>query len=292
MPESSTLPPVRSRRRTAWITLARLVLLALAAAVTLAPAQPAVHLGCLAVLTLIPGSALAHLLLGESGTKALLADPATRLPLTVVFGAVTLAAAVFALNTAGVPITTTSVATAAALLGAVLVVGQAVRRLPAYGPGATALLRPAMGVILATIVLAGAIGGAIALQIHDKETYTTLTFADQSWLAEPSQPETAGAPVRINWNLRAFGYVPDSQATSLELELDGSPVTDIAVDIGVPSVPSGADQPSELSGSVRFLAPSIPGTHRVSVSVYPRAVGAVGEREPVMLTGWLEVRER
>lgn len=288
MTDLSTQRPVRSRRRAAWTALAQLALLGIAAAATLQPAPIAVHLVCLAALTLIPGSALTHLLLGESGTRPLLADPAIRLPLTAVFGAVTLLAVMLTLHAAGAPIRTTSVAVGAAALGVVLVLGRTARRLPAYGPGPIALLRPMIGLLVAAVVLTAAIAGAIALQVHPKETYTTLTFAEQSWLADQSQPEVAGAPVRINWKLRAFGYIPDPQATSVELRLDGSPMTDIAVDIGVPTIP-GPDQISELDGAVSFLAPAKLGTHRVSVSVYPRAVDGIGDRQPVMLTAWLEV---
>jgi len=291
MTETSTaLPSKRPAYGAMRVAVLQLVLLALAvAAVTLFSSPWPVQLISLAVLALIPGSALTHLLLAETRPRPLLADPAIRLPLAVVFGAVTLLALTFGLNIAGVPIKTTSVAVGAAVLACALVLGQAVRRSPRYGPGLASLGRPTAAAVTAAAAIATAVACAIALQPKTTETYSTLTFVDHSWLVDPSQPAVADSAVRVNWMLRTFGYTPNPSATSAELSLDGNPTAKIAVDIGTPALPTGPGQPTELGGAVTFAAPSSPGIYRLSISVHPSPVGGLGGREPVTLTGWLNV---
>lgn len=288
-PTQRLLPPSRSVRARVEVAAAQLSALTLAAGAATLHTPLSVRLVCLAILALIPGSALTRLLLGESRHRPLLADPAIRLPLTVIFGGITLLAVVFALNTAGVPLRTAPVAVGTALLGAVLVLCQAVRRLPRFGPGVAALRTPVLACTAAATVIAAAVAGAIAMQPTPADNYTTLTFADPSWLSDQTQAVVAETPVRINWILRSFGYVPDPETTAIEVRVDGRQSTSIAIDMGVPSAPTGPDQAVELGGAVTLPAPATPGRYRVSLAVYPHALTALGERAPVTLTAWLEV---
>lgn len=281
--------PIRTPRSRLRVATIQLVMLSGAIAVIQLQTPRVITLAALAVLTLVPGYALIRLVLGETSPRPLLADAAIRLPLTVVFGVVTLLAVTFILDIAGVPIRTTTVAVGVALSGAALVLGAAMRRLPRYGPSPRALTRPFLGAVAAASVLAAAVAAAIWLQPKNNESFTTITFADESWLTQPNQPVAAAAPVRINWIMRSFGYLPDPEATGVEVMIDGSPLTSIGLDFDEPTVPAGPDQPAQMGGAVTFAAPATPGEHLVSVTVYPRAVNALEERQPVMLTGRLKV---
>ncbi|GAA2554929.1 hypothetical protein [Mycolicibacterium diernhoferi] len=272
------------------VLCAKLVLLGVVSlTVTVSACPPVVGLACLAILVLITGSALTQLLLGESRRRPMLADPLVRLPLTVVFGTVSLLAVVLALHFGGVRIGTTGVTAGTAAMGAALVIGQGMRRLPRFGPRPAELIRPALASSAAAAVLAVAVVAAIALQPKAAESYTTLTFADQSWLSEASQRAVAAEPVTVGWILRSFGYLPDPALTAVEVALDGGPLTAVAVVLGDFSAAAQPGDPIEISGSVTFAAPDSAGLHRVSISVYPHSKGALHERLPVTLTGWIEV---
>ncbi len=272
---------------------AKLMVLGVAALVVTTTACPlVVGLACLAVLVLITGSALAQLILGESRNRTLLTDPAVRLPLTVVFGTVSLLIVVFALHFSGAHIGTGTVTLGIAGTGGAAVIGQSLRWLPRLGPSPAELVRPLSGATAAAVVIAAAVVAAVALQPKAAESFTTLTFADQAWLSEPAQPAVTAEPVRMNWILRSFGYLPDPGLFSVQVVLDDVPLSVVAVDLGDVVVAAQPSDFSEMKGSVSFLAPNAAGLHRVSISVYPYGRATVAERAPVTLTGWIEVGPR
>lgn len=310
-------PSYRGRRpaRSAVVSVA---VLAAATATAFTPLPLALNVAALAALVIIPGAAAVDVLLSEGcgvlhpgrgrsprSLRPLLEDRAIRLPLAVVLGAVGMLAVALALNAAGMPIRSTSVAAGTAALGALLIVARLVitvgTRHNSPSPviagddvrTGTGPIRPTLRAIAAVgasaAVIVGAVAGAVALQPKVPEAYTTLTFLDANWLSAPEQPVQAGLPVRINWEMRSFGYLPDAQLTAAEVQVDGSAVEDTAVDIGAPTLATAPGQPTVLDGSVTFPAPAEPGRHLVQVSVYPYAHQGLSEREPVMLTGFLEV---
>ncbi|WP_418004904.1 hypothetical protein ACNO8X_08275 [Mycobacterium sp. PDNC021] len=289
--------------------LAQVSALAAAAVAVVATAPVPLRVLALAALVLIPGTAAVHLLFSSPGgspraerrPRAPLADPAIRLPLTVVFGVVELLAVVLVVNVAGLTIDGRSVALGTALLGAVLVVTVAAvadrttdmtsgvslfrARLPALGQKTAAAMA-------AVIVLGGGLAGAIALQPKNTETYTTLTFLDPSWLSAAEQSATAGAPVRINWELRAFGYRPDARTIGVTVRIDGVDNPDLALDIRLLTDAAGTGQSTDFYGAVTFPAPVAPGRHLVQLLVQPYPRESFAARDPVMLTGFLRVRSR
>jgi hypothetical protein len=304
--------------RPVGVAVVSLAVLAAAAATAFHQISPVLHVVALAALVIIPGAAAVDLLLSEPGCpldpererppsslRPLLEDRAIRLPLAVTLGAVGLLAVALALDAAGVPIRSTSVVAGTAALGALLILvrlaitigtqrnsASSVIGDACIGAGASRIrptLRIAAAVGAAAAMIVGAVAGAVALQARVPETYTTLTFLDASWLAAQVQPVQAGRPVRINWEMRSFGYLPEAQLTAVEVRMDGSAVEGTALDIGVPTLPTAPDQPTVLDGSVTFPAPTEPGRHLVQVSVYPYAHDGLSEREPVTLTGFLEV---
>lgn len=310
-------PPPRWRRPVGSAVVS-LAILAAAVAATVNPVSRMFHVAALAALVIVPGVATVDVLLSERGClhrskrdrfrhslRPLLEDRAIRLPLAVVLGAVGLLTVSLALNAAGIPISSTSVAIGAAALGTLLVVVRLAIRVAApvnSRSSATAdgehrrdhrgfrptLRRTALVGAAATMIV-GAVTGAVALQVKPPEAYTTLTFLDAGWLTAPEQPVQAGLPVRINWEMRSFGYVPETQLTAVEVRVDGSAIEGTALDIGTPALATAAGQPTVLDGAVTFPAPTEPGRHLVQVSVYPYAHDGLSEREPVMLTGFIEV---
>jgi hypothetical protein len=246
---------------------AALTVAALAAGVALVvlDAPPLLRWPALPLLIIAPGAAAVAALYGGR-------DPAVRLPLSVVLGVALALLAALGVHLAGIPITATSLAVGVAALGlAATVAALVVRRRTgdARPPaGAVVTVRAGAAVLAASAVLAGAVGIAVAVQPAPRDRYTALSFLDPQQFTGPVAA-APGRDVRLNWALDAYGAQLSPALTRLQLDVDGQPVDDVAVDLSPLTTMDGAD--STLTGGVTFSAPQRPGRHVVTLTVLPAA---------------------
>ncbi|MGJ6126758.1 hypothetical protein QN239_29685 [Mycolicibacterium sp. Y3] len=290
-------------RRVLRQSIGQVLALVLAAAPSLISLPVTLRAAASAVLVVLTGSALVRVLLAEpravrsraSRDLPLSGDPAIRWPLTGVLGAAGLLATVLVLAAVGLPLNERSIGAGVCALGALAVGAAWLLRRDRCGNQAhegggqlpmRRLVRTGTSVLAAVAVIGGGFAGALAIQPKESATYTSLTFADISWLTAQDQPVNAGGLVRIPWEMNAFGYQPDVAMTAVTIRIDGAETSGIALDIATPV--SSADSVDVL-GAVTFRAPIEPGRHLVDVIVHPYTRDSLQEREQVMISGFLKV---
>jgi hypothetical protein len=264
-------------------------LVVLAVVIVAAGAPPLLRFACAPVLVAVPAVALMRTVLSGN------ADAAVRAPLAGLLGVVLTLLVVIGLDIAGVRVTPVNIAVAFA--GPALLGGAAALWGLHRGGGVRGLVGAAVArrhtwaaVIGAVVLLTGAIGVGVSLQVRTPERYTSLNLVDsapfqaQPYAARPSQM------LRINWMMRGFGYTFTPKLTSVELRLDGVPVEDVAVDLDPVRDADLPDGTGTLAGAVTFPCPREPGLHRVELTVRPAAEDGAELPQPGFLTSDVEVR--
>ena len=118
------------------------------------------------------------------------------------------------------------------------------------------------------------------------DRYTTLAFLDSTAYDATALSAAPDSPVRINWILHGFGFELAPDQTTVEVDIDGAPVSDVAVDIGNVSTQSNV---STVTGAATFRAPTAPGKHSVRLTIRTSAQGGQEPPEPGFLTTVLDV---
>ena len=303
-------PAPPSGPRSAGVATACLVALTLilATALVVAGVPVALRLACVAVLVGIPGVALVRLMLGRSRRPQRDgepfdrgSDPAVRATLAVLLGILLSLFVTLALNTARVRISGASVAISVGAAGLVLLIAARCQRLGRKAPGqkhsaALPLIRPATLRTVAALTccaaaLAAAFAVANALQPPEQNRYTSLNFLDSKPFSADRDVVAPADPVRIDWVIRGVGYEFSPRLTSVEVRVDGSPVEDVAVDLGTVTPPDISGATGAMVGAVTFPAPRAAGRHSVLLTVHPVSGDGVPLPDPGFLTTSVEVAE-
>ncbi|WP_141562642.1 hypothetical protein [Mycobacterium neglectum] len=250
------------------------------------------------VLMILPGAALTRLLFGERE------DQAIRLPLTVLFGLMLWLATALILNLIGTSINATSLAIGVGVVGLPATVASQWRRshnVHTYTAdvGTTATLpgeprrrmKDVGAVICSVAAIALALVVAEAIQPHHVERYASLGFIDTPQFVDGRIADAApGGQVRLNWVLRGYGYDLSTTSASVSVTVDGSPVDNVAIDVGPSTEPDEPGATSTVDGAVTFAAPMNRGGHVVAVTVVPATTDGTAVPAPGFISTVLEVK--
>ena len=267
---------------------------------------------CIPILLLTPGVALTTLLLGAVRPLAYpldgpapadrRADPAVRIPLSVLLGILVCLFVTLALHILGIRITATHLALGVGVTSVILVIGAALRwTIIDGGAGGntgqastdTSRSHRAVRVLAAAVcsaaVLASAVIAGRAVQPHHDDQYTSLAFVDSRPYAAERYVVAAGTLIRLNWVVRGFGYDFTGGPTSVEVRVDGTSIENAAVDLGPVTGPDIAGATGARTGAVTFTAPAAPGRHSVQLIVSPVSEGGTDLPAPGFLTTFVQV---
>lgn len=297
-------PQLSETRRRDWRgCLSACAILLCASGLVVADAPVALRCVALPALVIVPGMAVVRLMYGRRGTAVhdpsagpadRSGDPALRALLTVLFGMLIPLGAVLVLNLASMAITASTIACAVGASGLV-VVGAATLWVPSAGaeqsvaPVLTAKrLRGAAAITAAAAAVIAALAVAIAVQPTVTERYTTLGFLDANAFDTKAFSAAPLAPVRLNWVLRGFYCDVVADLTTVQVQVDGAPVDDVAVDMGTAS---STQTNSTLTGSATFPAPRETGRHSVRLTILTGIRDGPAVPQPGFITTTLEVKQ-
>lgn len=270
-------------------SLPALVALGLAVLVVTLNMPAVVRIPALAILLLVPGSALARLLSGDSTNGA---GGAMRTALSILLGILLWLGIALLLNVFGISLQPMHLALGVGVSGLLLaaLAGARPRRIEdsstphAFSGRVPKRMRSAASVAIAGVFIAVAAWCATAMVGTPTTRYTTLGFVDNKPFAGEIFTAAPGQAVRLNWVLRGVGCIPSPELTSVRLVIDGKPVGDIAVDIS-------SDTSGKLTGAVTFTGPITPGQHEIELVVVPAADDGTPLPSPGYVSTFLEVEK-
>lgn len=260
------------------VTVVLAALVIVAAGVALLPVPVALRsLFVLPVLVLVAGHSVTRLVLGGHP-----ADGILRAVAPLLFGVLSLLVSVLLLAALGLSIDTASIALGAdAVTLLLLLAARGPTLLPHVEPEQSgyervawvgrATLRRAAGVVIAALVLAAAVAGAVALRPVPVESYTQLALTEPTVLAGRPLAARPGGPVTIRWTLRSYGFALTDPRPDEQVTIGGVPVGQL-FPAALPPVPDTGNGPrsdavSRQDGSVGFTAPNNAGLYDVRITV-------------------------